>query len=40
MELTMRNLQLESFTTLVVENLEPNPKLSRTDFDLRRLESR
>jgi hypothetical protein len=40
MELTMRNLQLESFTTLVVENLEPNPKLSRSDFDLRRLESR
>jgi hypothetical protein len=39
MELTMRNLQLESFTTLLVENLEPNPKLSRRDFDLRRLES-
>lgn len=39
MELTMRNLQLESFTTLVVEKLEPNPKLSRRDFDLRRLES-
>lgn len=39
MELTMRNLQLESFTTLLVEKLEPNPKLSRSDFDLRRLES-
>ncbi len=39
MELTMRNLQLESFTTLVVEELTPNPKLRRTDFDLRRLES-
>ena len=39
MELTMRNLQLESFTTLVVEKLAPNPKLKRTDFDLRRLES-
>jgi len=39
MELTMRNLQLESFTTLVVEKLEPNPKLERRDFDLRRLES-
>jgi hypothetical protein len=39
MELTMRNLQLESFTTLLVEKLEPNPKLSRRDFDLRRLES-
>ena len=38
-ELTMRNLQLESFTTLVVENLQPNPKLERRDFDLRRLES-
>jgi hypothetical protein len=39
MELTMKNLQLESFTTLVVENLTPNPKLERRDFDLRRLES-
>jgi hypothetical protein len=39
MEMTMRNLQLESFTTLVVEDLQPNPKLRRTDFDLRRLES-
>jgi Outer membrane lipoprotein-sorting protein len=39
MELTMRNLQLESFTTLLVEKLEPNPKLERRDFDLRRLES-
>jgi hypothetical protein len=39
MELTMRNLQLESFTTLVVEKLDANPKLSRRDFDLRRLES-
>ena len=39
MELTMRNLQLESYTTLLVENLEPNPKLARRDFDLRRLES-
>jgi hypothetical protein len=40
MELTMRNLQLESFTTLLVEHLDPNPNLSRRDFDLRRLESR
>ncbi len=39
MELTMRNLQLESYTTLLVENLKPNPKLERRDFDLRRLES-
>jgi Outer membrane lipoprotein-sorting protein len=39
MELTMRNLQLESFTTLVVEKLDANPKLERRIFDLRRLES-
>jgi hypothetical protein len=39
MELTMKNLQLESYTTLVVEKLTPNPKLERRDFDLRRLES-
>jgi hypothetical protein len=39
MELTMRNLQLESFTTLLVEKLDANPELSRRDFDLRRLES-
>ncbi len=39
MQLTMRNLQLESFTTLLVEKLDPNPKLERRDFDLRRLES-
>ena len=39
MELTMRNLQLDTFTTLRVEELEPNPELSRKIFDLRRLES-
>jgi hypothetical protein len=39
MEFTMRNLQLESFTTLLVEKLDANPKLQRRDFDLRRLES-
>jgi hypothetical protein len=39
MELTMKNLQLESFTTLEVEKLKPNPKLRRSDFDIRRLES-
>jgi hypothetical protein len=39
MELTMKNLQLESFTTLEVEKLKPNPKLQRSDFDIRRLES-
>jgi hypothetical protein len=40
MELTMKNIQLESFTTLVVEKLDANPKLRRRDFDLRRLEGR
>jgi len=39
MELTMRNLQLESYTTLLVEKLDANPKLDRRSFDLRRLES-
>jgi len=39
MELTMKNLQLESYTTLVVQDLKANPKLERRDFDLRRLES-
>ena len=39
MELTMKNLQLESFTTMLVENLDANPKLDRRSFDLRRLES-
>ncbi len=38
-ELTMRNLQLDTYTTLRVESLEPNPRLSRKAFDLRRLES-
>jgi hypothetical protein len=37
--LTMRNLQLETFTTLTVEDLDPNPKLARATFHLRRLES-
>jgi hypothetical protein len=35
----MRNLQLETFTTLTVEDLDPNPKLARATFHLRRLES-
>ncbi len=39
MELTMRNLQLETFTTLTIEDMEPNPKLPRKTFDLSRLES-
>ena len=39
MKLTMQNLQLETFTTLEVEELEPNIELSRRDFDLRKLEA-
>jgi len=39
MKVTMRNLQLESFTTLVVTNFVPNPVLPQTTFDLSRLES-
>ena len=37
--LTMRNLRNDTFTTLTVQELEPNPKLDRKTFDLRRLES-
>jgi hypothetical protein len=37
--LTMRNLQIDSFTTLTVQELEANPKLTPKTFDLRRLES-
>ena len=36
---TMRNLQLETFTTLHVEHLHPNKELSDRIFDLRRLEA-
>ena len=39
MKVTMRNLQLESFTTLVVTNFVPNPDLPPVTFDLSRLES-
>lgn len=39
MELTMRHLQLDTFTTLTITDLEPNPKLHRKIFDLSRLES-
>jgi outer membrane lipoprotein-sorting protein len=39
MKATMRNLQLDSFTTLVVSNFVPNPDLSPATFDLSRLES-
>jgi hypothetical protein len=37
MQLTMRNLRLESFTTLSVERLEPNPALPDKNFEVRRL---
>ena len=37
--LTMRNLQIDTFTTLTVQELDPNPNLARKTFDLRRLES-
>ena len=39
MKVTMRNLLLESFTTLVVSNFVPNPELPQAIFDLSRLES-
>ena len=39
MQLTMRNLKLESFTTLTVEALKPNPGLPDRDFEVRRLMS-
>jgi len=39
MELTMRNLQLDTFTTLTVEDLEPNAPLRNREFEVRRLES-
>jgi hypothetical protein len=37
--LEMRNLQLDTFTSLSVDDLEPNPELPRSTFDLRRLET-
>jgi hypothetical protein len=37
--LTMRNVQIDSFTTLTVDDLEANPTLTQKAFDLRRLES-
>ena len=39
MQLTMHNVQLETYTTLHVEDLDPNTKISRKTFDLRRLEA-
>ena len=37
--MTMRHLKLESYTTLQLDQIEPNAKLSNTTFELRRLES-
>jgi hypothetical protein len=39
MTLTMRNLLLESYTTLQVTSFVPNPKLPESIFEVRRLES-
>ena len=39
MQLTMRNLKLDTFTTLTVEHLEPNAKLPDKEFEVRRLKS-
>jgi hypothetical protein len=39
MKLSMRHLLLETFTTLEVLRLDPNPNLPDAAFDLRRLES-
>ena len=39
MKATMRNLQQDSFTTLVVSNFVPNPDLPQATFDLSRLEA-
>jgi len=38
MKVTMRNLQLESFTTFEILSFDPNPHLPDSAFDLRRLE--
>lgn len=37
--MTMRHLKLESFTTLALQAIEPNPKLPKSTFELRRLQS-
>ena len=37
--LTMRHLKLDSYTILELEQLDPNPPLTKTPFELRRLES-
>jgi len=38
-EMTMRNLQLESYTTLLVQDLVPNAPLKDKEFEVRRLEA-
>ncbi len=38
MTATMRNLQQDTYSVATVESLEPNPELTRTTFDPRRLE--
>jgi hypothetical protein len=40
MQTTMRHLQHESFTTLEIDTIEPNPVIKKATFDLRRLESK
>ena len=37
--LTMRHLKLDSYTILELDQLDPNPPLTKTTFELRRLES-
>ena len=39
MRATMRNLRLETFTSLQVNKLEPDPALPRSTFEVRRLEA-
>ncbi len=38
-QMTMRHLKLNSYTTLKLDRIEPNPTLAKTTFELRRLES-
>ena len=40
MESTMRNLREQSFTVLTIKTIEPNVKIRRREFDIRKLESR
>jgi hypothetical protein len=38
MRATMRDLRLDTFTKVHIEEIEPNPVLGRSAFELRRLE--